>query len=189
MASSAASRRPRQKTGVWAAVLALPVKLVLVLRLLKNWILLPREVREFRASTKRIEDDARGARLTRWSRTRSSICADVYARDLRPEYKVTVMNDFVTQQLYELLGRLIGGWKLGDPVATRNELLCGERGMDSVEPVRSIVRLAERVRREPALHALFTSSAQPAERVGTHHDRSCVRRVSCRRRDSHRALR
>src|SRR5262249_41719475 len=41
-------------------------------------------------------------------------------------------------------------------------LLCGERGMESVEPVRSLVRLAEQVRGDVALRTLFEGALEPA---------------------------
>lgn len=82
---------------------------------------------------------------------------------LREPFAVSVVNDFFTQQFYELLGRCIARWNLGDPATLRNELVCGEKGMESVEPVRSALRLTELVGADPALRSLFESDASDAE--------------------------
>ncbi|RMG18829.1 MAG: hypothetical protein D6731_01160 [Planctomycetota bacterium] len=78
-------------------------------------------------------------------------------------YAVSLANDFFTQQLYDRLGRLIEDYRLGDADELRNALLCGEAGVESVEPVRSALRLAERIRADEVLRDLFVSDASPSE--------------------------
>src|SRR5215472_5802397 len=80
---------------------------------------------------------------------------DHLARGIRRPYGVSILNDSFTQQLYALLGRLIARFRLGDASALRNELLCGERGMESVEPVRSGLELARSIKSDRRLLALF----------------------------------
>jgi pyruvate,water dikinase len=75
-------------------------------------------------------------------------------RLLRP-YAISVLNDLYAQQLYETLAKLISAYALGDPTTLRNELLCGEQGMESVAPVRALVGIARRVRETPALLRAF----------------------------------
>src|SRR5205807_8346726 len=75
------------------------------------------------------------------------------ARELLGPYSISVVNDFFAQQLHELVAKLIGRWKLGDPAALRNDLFCGERGMESVEPVRSALALASRIRADERARA------------------------------------
>ena len=88
------------------------------------------------------------------------------ALEIRGPYYVAVLNDAVTQQLFALLGKLIQRFRLGDPNSLCNELLCGETGMESVEPVRSGFELARMIRSDPRLSALFNSPA-PADEVWT----------------------
>jgi len=152
---------PRRRTP-WAALARIPVTIAVVFRLLGNWRSLPAMVASFQASCRRIDDDARARDLASLEAHELLDLAEDYGRDLRPKYSVTVVNDFVTQQLYEVIGRLVARWGLGEAVATRNALLCGERGMESVEPVRSIVRLAERIRAHAGLRELFASDLGPA---------------------------
>jgi pyruvate,water dikinase len=89
---------------------------------------------------------------------------DHLALEIRGPYSVSVLNDAFVQQLFGLLGKLIARFELGDPTALSNELLRGESGMQSVEPVRSGLQLAEAVRQDPRLFALFESGA-PADEV------------------------
>jgi pyruvate,water dikinase len=88
---------------------------------------------------------------------------ELIARRLMGPYAISVLNDALTQQLYEALAKLIGRWQLGDATALRNDLLAGETGMESVEPVRSILSLAEEVRADARLRARFESDASERE--------------------------
>lgn len=85
-------------------------------------------------------------------------------RKILGPYAISLVNDFFAQQLYDQVGKLIARWEIGDPDALRNNLLCGESGMDSVEPVRSILGLVDRVRADRALRKLVESD-RPGEEV------------------------
>jgi pyruvate,water dikinase len=87
---------------------------------------------------------------------------DYLALGIRAPYGVSILNDSFTQQLYALLGRLIARFRLGDAAELRNELLCGERGMESVEPVRSGLELARYIQSDARLLALFQEDKNPA---------------------------
>jgi pyruvate,water dikinase len=88
---------------------------------------------------------------------------DELALRVRGPYSVSVMNDAFTQQLHALLGKLIVRYRVGDLDMLRNALLCGESGMESVEPVRSGLELAMHIRRNPKLAELFESPASAEE--------------------------
>jgi pyruvate,water dikinase len=75
------------------------------------------------------------------------------ARRLLGPYSISVVNDFFAQQLHELVAKLIARWELGDASVLRNDLFRGERGMESVEPVRSALAIAARVRKDPKARA------------------------------------
>ncbi|MHC4391728.1 MAG: PEP/pyruvate-binding domain-containing protein, partial [Planctomycetota bacterium] len=70
-------------------------------------------------------------------------------------YSVSVLNDVFCQQLFELLRKLLVRWGFEDADSLRNDLMAGESGMQSVEPVHSLIRLAERVRGDKGLLRLF----------------------------------
>ena len=78
-------------------------------------------------------------------------------------YAISVVNDSITQQLHEAVGKLLARHGFDDPTSLRNELLCGERGMESVEPVKSALDLTARVRADVSLTALFASDARDAD--------------------------
>jgi pyruvate,water dikinase len=90
--------------------------------------------------------------------------ADKVQRKVMPAYAISPLNDSFGQQLHAALGQMIDQWKLGDTVALRNDLLCGESGMESVAPVRSILAVTDAIRALPALRARFDApAATPAE--------------------------
>ena len=66
----------------------------------------------------------------------------------------TLYNDFAAMTWYDALRRLCGRWGCRDGL--HNALLCAEPGIESVQPVRALVRMAERIRRDPALASAFT---------------------------------
>ncbi|WP_169333789.1 PEP/pyruvate-binding domain-containing protein [Nocardia higoensis] len=76
---------------------------------------------------------------------------------LVPAYSVQIFNDFLAQQLFHVVGLLLERTGLGEheAVTLRNELFCGEEGVDSVDPVRSALALTATIRADDALRALF----------------------------------
>ncbi|RBO80091.1 PEP/pyruvate-binding domain-containing protein [Nocardia puris] len=85
--------------------------------------------------------------------------------DLIPAYSVQIFNDFLAQQMFHLVGILLERQGLSEAQAAtlRNELFCGEEGVDSVDPVRSALELAAAVREDDALRALFEGSDDAAQ--------------------------
>src|SRR5690606_26308763 len=69
-------------------------------------------------------------------------------------------------QLHAALGGLLARWGLAGEGDLRNDLLCGEQGMESVEPVRSLLALAAQVRADEGLRALFASEPRDERVLG-----------------------
>ncbi|MFG1793117.1 PEP/pyruvate-binding domain-containing protein [Nocardia sp. NPDC049149] len=90
---------------------------------------------------------------------------------LVPAYSVQIFNDFLAQQLFHVVGGLIerSGITGDEALTVRNELFCGEKGVDSVEPVVSVLALAARIRDDEALTALFASERDAVEVWSTLH--------------------
>lgn len=78
-------------------------------------------------------------------------------------FALALVNDLFAQQLYALAGKMMARWGLGDPAAGRNELFRGDTGLDSVAPVRSLLRTAALVRQLPPLRALMEGTASSEE--------------------------
>ncbi|MBI4862739.1 MAG: hypothetical protein HY815_21130, partial [Candidatus Riflebacteria bacterium] len=70
-------------------------------------------------------------------------------------WALTNYNDFFAMRSYALLRQLAGSWVAGAPPGLANDLLCGERGMKSVEPVKSLLAVAEAFRKDPEALALL----------------------------------
>jgi pyruvate,water dikinase len=141
----------------------LPLQAFFVVRLVFVWLLIPRRVRGFLATFARVKAESDAADLDSLGAAELLDSLERRRELLFREMAVSPVSDFFTQQVYGLLGYLIGRWELGDPVALRNDLLCGERGMESVEPVRSLVRIAERARRDPRALALLEGEGAAPE--------------------------
>ncbi|HEX8743236.1 MAG TPA: PEP/pyruvate-binding domain-containing protein [Thermoleophilaceae bacterium] len=141
----------------------LPAQARVAARLLRALVRLGPRVREFHATHARLAAEQRDLALDRMDAHELVTRVERINRELFWRMSVAPINDFFTQQLYGALGAMIEAWDLGDPIATRNELLCGETGMESIEPVRSLVSLAERIAADAAARALFESPASPPE--------------------------
>jgi len=75
--------------------------------------------------------------------------------ELTDEWHLTLYNDFCAMKYYDRLIRLCSRSGLKRYPNLHNNLLCGEKDIESVKPVRSLVRLAEMFRRDPVYKALM----------------------------------
>lgn len=75
--------------------------------------------------------------------------------DFLPEWHLTLYNDLFAMTFYRWLQKLCSRWGVSADPNLHNDLLCGEQGMESVAPVRSLVELAAHVNRTPCLCQLF----------------------------------
>ncbi|WP_306357557.1 MULTISPECIES: PEP/pyruvate-binding domain-containing protein [unclassified Nocardia] len=168
-------RRPAPPAGAWARARTLLLRARVVLILLLGWFRLPRrlahfftELDRFRADLDHRLDPATPDR----ERTPHALLTwlDRVISDLVPAYAVQIFNDFIAQQLFHALGKLLQDSGVDNPDTLRNELFCGEEGVDSVEPVRSALALATRAAADPALRALIDSDRDPARVWAELHD-------------------
>ncbi|MGV3522655.1 MAG: PEP/pyruvate-binding domain-containing protein [Candidatus Sericytochromatia bacterium] len=122
----------------------------IVLRLLWHFLTLGAQLRRFRQHFETVSarfwaapaSENAHALLRRYQ----ALCAD-----LLNGWEITVLNDGYA---FIFTGLAKAGLKRAGffaPTALFNDLLCGQAGMESVEPVRSVVALAEHVRAHPAL--------------------------------------
>ncbi len=140
----------------------LPLQAMVVVRLFAIWFSLGRRIDAYRLALESCAGELGATPAATLSAPELQDRIDRYTRELFWKMSAAPLSDFFTQQLYGLLGALIGRWELGEPQALRNELLCGEAGMESVEPVRSLVALSERIGADPAARELLETSAEPA---------------------------
>lgn len=79
-------------------------------------------------------------------------------------WHLTLVNDFCAMKYYDWLKRLCERWLPEEDAGAQlhHDLLCGEKGVESVAPVRSLAQLAETVRAEPAYQTLFNENDNQA---------------------------
>lgn len=80
--------------------------------------------------------------------------------EVMPGWDITLLNDGYAFIFSGLTKHLLKRAGFADPTALFNDLLCGETGMESVEPVHSVLGLAAEVRKEPALRAALEAQLQ-----------------------------
>lgn len=123
------------------------------LRLVWTFIRLDHHLSRFRqrfqaASTRFWEQDHSQWNAHQLLREYDRLCSD-----LLYGWEITVLNDgyaFIFSALSKYLLKRAG---FEEPTALFNDLLCGQAGMESVEPVHSVLRLAAILRQQTALSA------------------------------------
>ncbi len=80
------------------------------------------------------------------------------SRRVYSPFAVALVNDLYAQQFYALAGKLMTRWHLGE-ATERNELFRGDTGLDSVAPVRSLLRVAALARQDATLRGLLEGPA------------------------------
>ena len=142
---------------------ALVLRARVLMRLVGLWRSLDREVLAFQGRFQAVQARARAQDLDALSADDLLACYEQLLSEVLDHAAVTLVNDFFTFQLFDGLGKLLVRWGVDDGGGLINDLLGGERGVESVEPARSLLRLAALVRETPALAGLFAS--QPDDRA------------------------
>ncbi len=74
---------------------------------------------------------------------------ETLSHEISAKWALTLDNDICAMTYYDWLTRLCVKWGLTAAPNIHNDLLCGERGIESVAPVRSLSRLAATARANP----------------------------------------
>ncbi|MBI3268949.1 MAG: hypothetical protein HYZ53_08000 [Planctomycetes bacterium] len=130
--------------------------------LVRHTLLIDRDVRRFHERFDRVRAAYRRRPLERMSADGLLELYEELVRDLLHHWEVTIVNDIFAFRYYELAGKLVDRWFGAEGAGLRDRLLCGVAGMESVEPARSLVALAERVRGDAALARLFAEEKDDA---------------------------
>jgi pyruvate,water dikinase len=77
------------------------------------------------------------------------------AQKVLGDWKATIVNDFLVAMFFGLLRRLTAALETDGSDNLTNDLLRGQSGMLSTEPVKSIVLMADTIRNDPSLCDLF----------------------------------
>lgn len=149
------AREMDEPEGIWRRLGELPGFARGLYGMIKNLLKLRGEVAAFSRRFRKVWEHFLATDLEACEAEELVELYEGLVRDLLERWEVTTVNDFYAFQFYEILGKLLERYGLCATGALRNDLLCGETGMESVEPVRSLVRLAEEVRASADLRGRF----------------------------------
>lgn len=71
------------------------------------------------------------------------------------QWKAPIINDFFVMVFYGTLKKLCASWCGDESGSLQNDLICGEGGIESTEPAKSLIRLAAEARQQPELQRLL----------------------------------
>ena len=80
---------------------------------------------------------------------------DALDKEFSDKWYLTLYNDFSAMTFYDRLKKLCARWVVDSDPNLHNNLLCGEQGIESAAPVRSLVHLAELLRTRPLYQELI----------------------------------
>ncbi len=84
-------------------------------------------------------------------------CYRELERSLLPQWQAPLINDFFAMIFYGILKNLVVKWKVDSDGSLQNDLLCGEGGIISTEPLRNIQALANQALERESIRVLFDS--------------------------------
>ena len=133
----------------------LPRLLWSVWRLVRNLIALPKEIARFHAHVDRVLGPYENRDLGSMSESELVGLYRTLERELLLQWRTPILNDFYTMIFHGLLRKLIP-LESGENVRTvENDLLVGEGGIISTEPMRLLQRIGVAIREDPELTATF----------------------------------
>lgn len=129
----------------------------IVLRLLWHFVRLDKGMRNFKTTLSRCSD--RFWALDHERMDSASLCAlfEEMKAELLSGCEIPILNDLYAMALCRVVQRLLAACGVDNVGQTFNELLCGDTGMESIEPVRAVISMAARIRGDPRLHDLLSS--------------------------------
>jgi len=83
-------------------------------------------------------------------------------RSLLQRWRIPILNDFYTMIFFGLLKRIIEKWRLDTTGTLHNDLLSGEGGIISTEPIRRLGAIATAIRPHAGLVEMFRTASPTA---------------------------
>jgi len=155
------SKRPAAKHSLSRGLAVAFSRLRVAGRFLSELLALDRDVEHAVSLVRAATSDLRARDLATLGAHELLELSELLMRRLFEPYAVQNSNDDAAQQFFALLGRLMRRWSLGGD-DLRNDLISGERGMESVEPVRSLLNLTAAVQKDARLSSLLEGSQSDA---------------------------
>ena len=146
---------PEKHGSAWSKVKAL-------LLILGRLLTVRRTIRRFFVHFERAYDAFRARDLSCAGATDLMKTYDALKKEFAGKWYLTLFNDFSAMTYYEVLRRLCSLWGFAGHPNLHNDLLCGDKAIESAAPVRSLVRLADTLRGEPFYRRLMARSDDSA---------------------------
>ncbi len=140
-----------------------PLQVVLGIRLLWTWARLSRATDDFGV---RVDRQAALVRETLEEESDPHALVGLISglsQELFRRMAFTAINALLVQQLYELTGKLVRRWALGNETEIRNKLLVSSDGVDSLQPLESLEALTEAIRANPSALRMFEARLASSE--------------------------
>ena len=112
----------------------------------------------------------RGYELSRANEQDLAHTFDEIGQEFADMWHLTLYNDFAAMKYYDWLKKLTSDWGPPDRPNLHNDLLRGVHGLESIEPLRALVRLAEKVGSKEIFRRLFESRKDRAVWEEIHSD-------------------
>lgn len=132
----------------------------IALRVLGYFLSLERRLKRFQRKCHKIFEAF-------WQRDKSSLSAQALlglyqqsSDQLLKDWEITILNDGYAFIFSALSKAILTRAGMADADALFNDLLCGVEGMESVEPIRSVVMMAEQARESAALQTELQAQRQ-----------------------------
>lgn len=124
-------------------------------RVIRNYLALERHVAEFTDRFYAIYEVQRKRDLAAMSPHEIVEMYDLLEREILRHWKAPILTDLSAMVFRGVLERLCARWCSGAGDSLQNGLLCGEGGIESTEPTKALMRMAQRIKADPALRAEF----------------------------------
>lgn len=131
-------------------------------RLIGNLLALPKSIRRFQEHLNTTLAPLEGSDLRGLNPDELVDLYRMLERSLLQRWRIPILNDFYTMIFFGALKGAIEKWKLDDAGTLHNDLLSGEGGIISTEPMRRLRVIGGKIALHPGLAPLFRT-AEPAE--------------------------
>lgn len=146
----------KRKTAIKAGRLPWYNRMYAIGAVLRQLLFVNRTTRQFGAQFTPLYARYRRFDFSRMSEPELIECYLTMERELMGFWHLTLYTDFCAMKYYDWLARLCRHYSGSESANLHSDLLCGESGIESVGPVRSVVSLAEQIRNNPLYRALFS---------------------------------
>jgi phosphohistidine swiveling domain-containing protein len=153
---------PGSTAGLPAPLLLAAKALSIPHRMLADTARLDGEAAAFRARVAEVLDPVAEADLSGWDVDALRAAFDRIDREVQMRSHAPALNDHLLQYWMGVLGGLVAGWLPGEPPTLTNELLAGDGGIVSTEPVRELAALGARAREDDAVRTLLAGEPDDA---------------------------